>query len=59
MEQAGQVCGDNDSRRYIEQMVGELFKSRLVGNLVSLFDVTFKNILDKRTNIAFVIFDGQ
>ena len=59
MEQIGQVGSDNNGRRYVEQMVCKLLESRLVGNLVSLFNVTFQDVLDKRADIAFAIVNGQ
>ena len=59
MKQIGQVGSDNNGRRYVEQVVGKLLESRLIGNLVSLFNVTFQDILDKRADIAFAIANGQ
>ena len=45
MEQIGQVGGDNDGRRYVQEVMGKVLKCSLVGNLVSLLDIAFQNIV--------------
>ena len=59
MEELGQVCGDNDGGRYIQQMVGQLLKGGLIDNLEALFDVSFQDVLYQRTDVALVILDYQ
>ena len=59
MEELGQVGGDNDGWRHIQQMVGQLLKSGLIDNLEALFDVSFQDVLYQRIDISLVVFDYQ
>ena len=45
MEQISQVSSDDNGRRYVQEVMGKVLKCSLVGNLVSLLDVAFQNVV--------------
>ena len=45
MEQISQISSDDNGRRYVQEVMGKVLKCSLVGNLVSLLDIAFQNVV--------------
>ena len=55
MEQISQVSSDNDGRRYVQEVMGKVLKCSLIGDLVSLLDVAFQDVVHQCAHVVSVV----